>query len=109
MLRFIDLETPSNQEEEPVAPSTKGLQYPEDSMPASDFNGGKGVDPTYLPMMRQEYMQSPEGGITRLPNFEQGPAQGSYTPVKNDGGRYMPEGKEPGVPAPMPVRLASKS
>ena len=48
-------------------PSTKDVQYPEDSMPASDFNGGQGVDPTYLPMMRQEYMQSPEGGIAELP------------------------------------------
>ena len=48
-------------------PSTQDVQYPQDSMPASDFNGGEGVDPTYLPMMKQEYMQSPEGGITELP------------------------------------------
>ena len=64
MLRFIDLETPEAQGDNEPMPSTKGVQYPEDSIPASDFNGGKGVDPTHLPMMRQEYIQSPEGGIS---------------------------------------------
>ena len=43
-------------------PSTEDVQYPQDSNPAGSF--GEGVDPTYLPMMKQEYMQSPEGGIT---------------------------------------------
>ena len=48
-----------------------------------------------------------EEELTRLPGGEQGPAQGPYTPVKKyPGGRYMPEGKEPGAPKPTPVRQA---
>ena len=42
--------------------------------------------------------------ITRLPGGESGPSQGPYTPVKNDGSGYMPDGREPGVPAPLPMR-----
>ena len=37
--------------------------------------------------------------IARLPGGEQGPAQGYYTPIKNYGGTYMPDGTER-VPAP---------
>ena len=83
-------------------PSTQDVQYPQDSAPAASF--GDGVEPTQLPMMKQKYMQSPEGGITRLPGGESGPSQGPYTPVRNDGSGYMPDGREPGVPAPMPMR-----
>ena len=47
-------------------PSTKDVQYPQDSIPAGSF-GEDGVEPTQLPMMKQKYMQSPEGGISELP------------------------------------------
>lgn len=43
--------------------------------------------------------------LTRLPAGESGPAQGPYTPVRNDGSGYMPDGREPGVPTPMPERV----
>ena len=43
-------------------PSTEDVQYPQDSAPAGSF--GDGVEPTQLPMMKQKYMQSPEGGIS---------------------------------------------
>lgn len=46
-------------------PSTEDVQYPQDSSPAGSF--GDGVEPTQLPMMKQKYMQSPEGGIAELP------------------------------------------
>ena len=45
-------------------PSTKGVRYPQDQMPAGSF--GDGVNPTDLPMIRQQYMQSPQGGIAQL-------------------------------------------
>ncbi len=32
--------------------------------------------------------------IARLPGNEQGPAQGYYTPIKNHGGTYMPDGSQ---------------
>jgi hypothetical protein len=47
-----------------------------------------------------------EKELTRLPGGEQGPSQGSYTPVKKYPGGYMPEGGEPGAPKPAPVRQA---
>ena len=66
MLKFLDLEGPSLPEEEPVNPTTKDVRYPQDSSPAGSF-GEDGVEPTQLPMMKQKYMQSPEGGIAELP------------------------------------------
>ena len=47
--------------------------------------------------------------LTRLPGGEQGPSQGPYTPVKRYPGGYMPEGGEPGAPAPTPMPLAKSS
>ena len=46
--------------------------------------------------------------LTRLPNGEQGPAQGPYTPVNRYGDSYMPDGKEPGAPAPTPIRQVQR-
>ena len=40
--------------------------------------------------------------ITRLPNGEQGPVQGPFTPIKRTPDGWTPEGSEPGVPAPTP-------
>ena len=57
---------PSVRQNPEVLPSTEGVRYPEDNQPAGEFNGGEGVDPTYLPQMRQQYMQSPQGGIAQL-------------------------------------------
>jgi hypothetical protein len=42
--------------------------------------------------------------ISRLPNGEQGPAQGYYTPIKRYPGGWMPEGGEPGGMPPTPMR-----
>ena len=47
-----------------VLPSTRGVVYPQDQRPAGLF--GDGVDPTTLPMMRDNYMRSPFGGISQL-------------------------------------------
>ena len=45
--------------------------------------------------------------MSRLPNGEAGPAQGPFTPVQQyPGGGYMPDGREPGAPAPTPIRTA---
>ena len=44
-------------------------------------------------------------GITRLPNGEQGPAQGPYTPVDENG---WPMGGEPGAPPPTPMRQVQR-
>ena len=43
--------------------------------------------------------------LARLPGGVSGPAQGPYTPVKNYGSGYMPDGTEPGVPAPLPMKV----
>lgn len=47
-------------------------------------------------------------GVSRLPNGEQGPAQGPYTPVNRYGDSYMPDGREPGAPAPAPIRQVQR-
>ncbi len=51
-------------EDNEVLPNTKGVSYPQDKSPAGEFGGE--VNPTELPMMRQEYMRSPQGGIAQL-------------------------------------------
>lgn len=76
---YQEIQRQTEQDVQEVLPSTKGVQYPQDSAPAGSF--GDGVEPTQLPMMRQQYMQSPAGGITKLPNFEEGPDQGPSTPI----------------------------
>jgi len=43
--------------------------------------------------------------IARLPGGEQGPVQGYHTPIKNYGGRYMPEGGQPGGMPPSPMGI----
>ncbi len=43
--------------------------------------------------------------IARLPGGEQGPVQGYHTPIKNYGGRYMPEGGQPGGLPPTPMGI----
>ena len=46
--------------------------------------------------------------IARLPGGEQGPVRGVHTPIKNYGGKYMPDGSAgSGGYAPGPVRQAS--
>ena len=96
---------PSVRQNPEVIPSTEGVRYPEDNQPAGEFNGGQGVDPTYLPQMRDRFIQSPRGGVTMLPNGEQGPSQGPNTPIKNYDGQYMPDGTQPTGYQP-PVRTA---
>ena len=44
---------------------------------------------------RDNYILRPRSGIAMLPGGEQGPAQGPNTPIKNYGGRYMPDGSQP--------------
>ena len=61
-------------------PNTKGVKYPQDSQPAGSF--GNGVGPTELPMLRDRYMRSPEGGIA---------FSSPFTPVKQyEDGQYRP-------------------
>jgi hypothetical protein len=45
-------------------PNTRNVRYPQDNQPAQDFGGE--VNPTELPMMKQQYMRSPQGGISQL-------------------------------------------
>ena len=44
--------------------------------------------------------------ISRLPNGEQGPAQGYYTPIKRFPFGWGPEGSEPGAPPAGPTPVA---
>ena len=48
---------------------------------------------------------SPEILVALLPGGLQGPAQGPNTPIKNYGGRYMPDATQPTGyrPGPMPL------
>ena len=41
------------------------------------------------------YSNTTGSGISMLPGGEQGPSQGPNTPIKNYGGRYMPDGSQP--------------
>ena len=40
-----------------------------------------------------------------LPAGEQGPAQGPNIPIKNYGGRYMPDGTQPTGYRPGPIKV----
>jgi hypothetical protein len=51
-------------EDNEVLPNTNNVRYPQDNLPAQDFGGE--INPTELPMMRQEYMKSPSGGLSQL-------------------------------------------
>ena len=60
------------------------------------------------PTLRQEYQRDnyilrPESGVAMLPNGEQGPSQGPNIPIKNFGGKYMPDGTQPSGYKPGPV------
>ena len=44
---------------------------------------------------RDNYIFRPQSGVALLPNGEQGPAQGPNIPIKNYGGKYMPDGTQP--------------
>ena len=44
--------------------------------------------------------------IALLPGGEQGPAQGPNSPIKNYGGKYMPDGTQPTGYKPTPSALA---
>jgi hypothetical protein len=52
---------------------------------------------------RDNYILRPRSGVAQLPNGEQGPAQGPNIPIKNYGGRYMPNGSQPSGYRPGPV------
>ena len=59
-----------------------------------------------LPMdlLKDKYiLNSPGSGVTLLPNGEQGPAQGPNIPIKNYGGKYMPDGTQPTGYRPGPM------
>ena len=45
-------------------------------------------------------------GVALLPNGEQGPSQGPNTPIKNYGGRYMPDGTQPSGYRPGPMAMS---
>ena len=76
------------QEQEPGTYIGDEVTYPQDGAPAGFF----GVDPTAIPLLRDRHIMSPAGGVTRLPNFEQGPDQGPSTPIKYYPGLgYAPE------------------
>ena len=47
-----------------IKPSTKDLSYPQDSLPVQDLMPG--ADPTEAPLIRQQFMQSPQGGIAQM-------------------------------------------
>ena len=87
-------------EDDETLPNTRNVSYPQDNLPAMDFGGE--INPTELPMMRQEYMKSPSGGLSLLPNDEQGPSQGPNTPITRYGKSFMPDGRQPSgyVPGP---------
>ena len=93
--RYIQEGVNSYQEMQEVEPGTyigDEVTYPQDNAPASFF----GVEPTAVPLRLDRHMLSPEGGISRLPDFEQGPAQGPNTPIKwypkgENKGNYWPE------------------
>lgn len=44
--------------------------------------------------------------VAMLPGGEQGPAQGPNIPIKNFGGKYMPDGTQPSGYKPGPVPVA---
>ena len=58
-------------------------------------------------LRQQEFiLKNPASGISLLPGGEQGPAQGPNIPIKNYGGRYMPDATQPTGYRPGPIPLA---
>ena len=47
-------------------------------------------------------LNNPAGGISLLPDGEQGPSQGPNIPIKNYGGKYMPDATQPSGYRPGP-------
>ena len=91
----------SYMQDEEVIPTTEDVIYPQDTKPAGLF--GDGVNPTELPGMRDRHMRGLGGGITMLPNGEQGPSQGPNTPIKKYGDSFMPDGTQPSGYRPGPT------
>ena len=78
-------------QDKPIVPgfNTEDLEVtPELQM---DGYQGPGAD-----LFKDRYIQTqPGSGISMLPGGEQGPSQGPNTPIKNYGGKYMPDGSQP--------------
>jgi len=51
---------------------------------------------------RDNYILRPRSGVAMLPGGEQGPSQGPNIPIKNYGGKYMPDGSQPSGYRPGP-------
>ena len=88
-------------QQKPVLPSFNAedlKQTPE--MQPGRYYPGQDLD-------RDKYIRhNPRSGVSMLPNGEQGPSQGANTPIKNYGGRYMPDGTQPSGYKHGPVALA---
>ena len=81
--------------------STGGSINPNDLMMTPEMTPSREFSsPFEQEFLRDKYiLNNPGSGVARLPGGEQGPAQGYYTPIKNYGGTYMPDGTDK-VPAP---------
>ena len=90
-------------QDKPIAPSfnAEDLVDSPEMAPGPYFSGQD--------LMRDKYIQQdPRSGVSRLPGGEQGPVRGPHTPIKNYGGKYMPDGSAgSGGFIPGPVRQAS--
>ncbi len=87
----------------PIVPSfnAEDLQMTPEMTPSRTFDS-----PYEQEYLRDKHiLHNPGSGISMLPNGEQGPSQGPNTPIKNYGGKYMPNGSEPSGYKPSPNGL----
>ena len=87
----------------PIVPNfnAEDLQMTPEMTPGRTFSS-----PYEQEYLRDRYIRhNPGSGVAMLPNGEQGPSQGPNTPIKNYGGKYMPNGSEPSGYKPGPNGL----
>ena len=85
-------------QQKPVVPSfnAEDLMPTPEMQPSTPYYPGKDLG-------RDKYIRhNPRSGVALLPGGEQGPAQGPNIPIKNYGGKYMPDATQPSGYRPTP-------
>ena len=96
-----DLDLYRMLQQKPVVPgfNAEDLEVTPEITPTR--NTGPGQD-----LMLDQYIRSsPRSGVALLPGGEHGPAQGPNIPIKNYGGKYMPDATQPTGYRPTPGGL----
>ena len=88
-------------QDKPVVPgfNTEDLVPTPEITPTYHYGPGQDLE------LDQYIRNNPGSGVALLPGGEQGPAQGLNIPIKNYGGKYMPDATQPTGYRPTPGGL----